>query len=212
VDGGEVVRGTARTRDFPVPCPACGVPTGKVHGYHGRTVADVPVDGRRGRGPCPGAASGLPGAGLPAADLPRADPRAAGAPSAPHHTPDQPIVAGGYGVMRPRPPASPRSWPCPSPTPLPCACCGAHLYRRSAFRGWLRPCVAATAAPAVIIPTGKRKGQSPSVASIYRALAEHEKAQAYPEAIAQARTDFAALQNADVPRPRPDAEITSARP
>ncbi|MEU4351081.1 recombinase family protein [Streptomyces sp. NPDC023838] len=29
--------------------------------------------------------------------------------------------------------------------------------------------------PALIIPTGKRKGQSPSAASIYRALAEHEK-------------------------------------
>ena len=25
----------------------CGVPTGRVHGYHGRTVGDVPVDGRR---------------------------------------------------------------------------------------------------------------------------------------------------------------------
>ncbi|WP_251056281.1 recombinase family protein [Streptomyces sp. ISL-94] len=32
--------------------------------------------------------------------------------------------------------------------------------------------------PDLIIPTGKRKGQSPSVASIYRALAEHHKAQA----------------------------------
>src|SRR4051794_35510413 len=31
----------------PDPCPMCGVPTGKVHGYHVRTVADVPVDGRR---------------------------------------------------------------------------------------------------------------------------------------------------------------------
>jgi hypothetical protein len=31
------------------------------------------------------------------------------------------------------------------------------------------------------------------VASIYRALAEHEKAQAYPEAVEQARADFAAL-------------------
>ncbi|MFE1932157.1 hypothetical protein ACPEIC_12875 [Stenotrophomonas sp. NPDC087984] len=32
--------------------------------------------------------------------------------------------------------------------------------------------------PALIIPTGKRKGQNPSVASVYRALAEHEKPQA----------------------------------
>src|SRR5664279_5661439 len=35
--------------------------------------------------------------------------------------------------------------------------------------------------PDLIIPTGKRKGQHPpSPASIYRALAEHDKAQAYP--------------------------------
>jgi hypothetical protein len=32
--------------------------------------------------------------------------------------------------------------------------------------------------PDLIIPTGKRKGHSPSVAGIYRALAEHEKAAA----------------------------------
>ncbi|MFC5204740.1 recombinase family protein [Streptomyces kaempferi] len=48
--------------------------------------------------------------------------------------------------------------------------------------------------PALIIPTGKRKGQNPSVASIYRALAEHEKTQAYPEAVETAHADFAALQ------------------
>lgn len=48
--------------------------------------------------------------------------------------------------------------------------------------------------PDLIIPTGKRKGRNPSLASIYRALAEHEKRQAYPEAIDQAHTDFAALQ------------------
>jgi transposase len=47
VDGGEVIRVVARTRDVPSPCPVCGVPTGKVHGYHSRTVADVPVDGRK---------------------------------------------------------------------------------------------------------------------------------------------------------------------
>lgn len=46
-DDGEVIRALARTRDVPFPCPMCGVPTGKVHGYHVRTVADVPVDGRR---------------------------------------------------------------------------------------------------------------------------------------------------------------------
>lgn len=47
VDDGQVIRVVARTRDAPVPCPVCGVPTDKVHGYHIRTVADVPVDGRR---------------------------------------------------------------------------------------------------------------------------------------------------------------------
>jgi hypothetical protein len=35
--------------------------------------------------------------------------------------------------------------------------------------------------PDLIIPTGKRKGQNPSVASVYRALAEHAKREAYPE-------------------------------
>nr|WP_107081879.1 ISL3 family transposase [Streptomyces sp. SBT349] len=46
-DDGEVIRVIARTRDVPVPCPVCGAPTGKVHGYHLRTVTDVPVDGRQ---------------------------------------------------------------------------------------------------------------------------------------------------------------------
>ncbi|MFI2458208.1 recombinase family protein [Streptomyces sp. NPDC019539] len=56
--------------------------------------------------------------------------------------------------------------------------------------------------PDLIIPTGKRKGQNPSVASIYRALAEHAKREAYPEATEQAHADFAALQAGEVPRPR----------
>ncbi|MFH9355419.1 transposase family protein, partial [Kitasatospora sp. NPDC017646] len=42
-----VIRVTARTREDPVPCPLCGTPTGRVHGFHHRMVADVPVDGRR---------------------------------------------------------------------------------------------------------------------------------------------------------------------
>lgn len=46
--------------------------------------------------------------------------------------------------------------------------------------------------PDLIIPAGKRKGKNPSPASIYRALAEHAKRQAHPEAIEQAHTDFAA--------------------
>ncbi len=46
-DEGRVIRVSARTRGDPVPCPLCGQPTGRVHGFHGRVVADVPVDGRR---------------------------------------------------------------------------------------------------------------------------------------------------------------------
>ncbi len=46
-DEGSLIRVTARTRDDPVLCPECGTPTGRVHGFHGRRVADVPVDGRR---------------------------------------------------------------------------------------------------------------------------------------------------------------------
>jgi len=63
--------------------------------------------------------------------------------------------------------------------------------------------------PDLIIPTGRRKGQNPSLASIYRALAEHAKAQTYPEAIERAYADFATLQAGgdqsanDLPRPRP---------
>jgi DNA invertase Pin-like site-specific DNA recombinase len=45
----------------------------------------------------------------------------------------------------------------------------------------------------LIIPTGKRKGRNPSAASIYRALAEHTKQQAYPEAVEAAHADFALL-------------------
>lgn len=49
--------------------------------------------------------------------------------------------------------------------------------------------------------TGKRKGQSPGVASIYRALAGHEKAQAYPEAVVAAEADFAALRHRSAATP-----------
>ncbi|WP_409472539.1 recombinase family protein [Streptomyces sp. HC307] len=56
--------------------------------------------------------------------------------------------------------------------------------------------------PDLIIPTGKRKGQNPSVASTYRALAEHAKRDAYPEAVEAAHTDFAALQSGDLPSRR----------
>lgn len=37
----------ARTPEGPAACPGCGAETTRMHGYHLRTVADVPVDGRR---------------------------------------------------------------------------------------------------------------------------------------------------------------------
>ncbi len=46
VDGGDAMVVTALTRDVAMSCPACRTPTAKVHGYHRRTVRDVPVNGR----------------------------------------------------------------------------------------------------------------------------------------------------------------------
>jgi len=46
-DAGDTIVVRARTRDEPVACPCCGEETSRVHGYHGRTAADVAVDGRR---------------------------------------------------------------------------------------------------------------------------------------------------------------------
>ena len=46
-DAGEVICVRARTRGAAVACPDCGTLTVRVHGYYERTVADVPVDGRR---------------------------------------------------------------------------------------------------------------------------------------------------------------------
>jgi DNA invertase Pin-like site-specific DNA recombinase len=62
--------------------------------------------------------------------------------------------------------------------------------------------------PDLIIPAGKRKGQNPGLASIYRALAEHEKALAYPEAVEQAHVEHATRQAGGhpaegIPRSRP---------
>jgi len=48
VDDGEAIRVVARTPDGAVPCPVCETPTGRVHGFHSRTVSDVAVDGRQG--------------------------------------------------------------------------------------------------------------------------------------------------------------------
>ena len=65
-DAGEVICVRARTRDGAVACPGCGAETARVHGYHERTAADVPVDGRRVAGEGAGPPDALPGAGLPA--------------------------------------------------------------------------------------------------------------------------------------------------
>jgi len=46
-DTGDVIVVRARTRERATGCPDCGTETARVHGYHERTVADVPVDGRR---------------------------------------------------------------------------------------------------------------------------------------------------------------------
>ncbi|WP_406494338.1 hypothetical protein OG936_11405 [Streptomyces sp. NBC_00846] len=51
-------------------------------------------------------------------------------------------------------------------------------------------------------PTGKRKGRNPGLAGSYRGLAEHEKRQAYPEAVAQAHADFDALQAEEIQQPQ----------
>jgi len=44
---GELIRVQARTSGGPLTCPACGAETARVHGYHDRTVTDVPVDSRQ---------------------------------------------------------------------------------------------------------------------------------------------------------------------
>ena len=46
-DAGDAIVVRARTRGEAVACPGCGAETSRVHGYHERTAADVPVDGRR---------------------------------------------------------------------------------------------------------------------------------------------------------------------
>jgi predicted TIM-barrel enzyme len=48
--------------------------------------------------------------------------------------------------------------------------------------------------PDLVILTGKRKGRSASLASIYRARRTRETADAFPEAVDQGHADFAAPQ------------------
>ncbi len=46
-DQGERILIRARTPTGVVPCPGCQALTERVHSYHERVVADVPVDARR---------------------------------------------------------------------------------------------------------------------------------------------------------------------
>ncbi len=46
VDEGREVVVWARTPDDPAACPGCGAGSARVHGYHWRKLADVPIDGR----------------------------------------------------------------------------------------------------------------------------------------------------------------------
>jgi zinc-finger of transposase IS204/IS1001/IS1096/IS1165 len=46
-DAGDGILVRASTPLVAVACPDCGVTTARVHGFHERTVGDVPVDGRR---------------------------------------------------------------------------------------------------------------------------------------------------------------------
>ncbi len=121
-DEGGVIRVSARTREDPVPCPACGQPTERVHGFHGRVVADVPVDGRRvvvsvrvRRLVCPvlgcprGATSGL-GRGMGAAAGPRAGAgRRVRLGSEPRRTGRAVRRAAGNPLRRDRFPGQPRA-------------------------------------------------------------------------------------------------------
>lgn len=47
VDEGERITLRARTPRDTAVCPVCGASPERVHGYHGRRVADAPVDERR---------------------------------------------------------------------------------------------------------------------------------------------------------------------
>ena len=46
-DEGEWILVRARTPLATAVCPACGASSERVHGYHWRTAADIPIDGRR---------------------------------------------------------------------------------------------------------------------------------------------------------------------
>jgi transposase IS204/IS1001/IS1096/IS1165 family protein len=43
IDQGRVVRALALTQVLPVTCPMCGQPTERVHAYHRRQIAALPM-------------------------------------------------------------------------------------------------------------------------------------------------------------------------
>lgn len=101
VDEGERIGVRARTPQDMALCPVCGVSSGRVHGYHWRTVDDAPVDGEAGGAPCGGAAApGVPHAWLPTY-LPRPGARSARPIPAAHHSSDQASQGRGQGVSGP---------------------------------------------------------------------------------------------------------------
>jgi transposase IS204/IS1001/IS1096/IS1165 family protein len=46
-DEEDLIRVRARTPDGPAACPGCGTTSRRVHAFHERTLADVPVDARQ---------------------------------------------------------------------------------------------------------------------------------------------------------------------
>jgi hypothetical protein len=72
VDQGLVLRVRARTPGTVVACPQCGEPTERVHGYHQRRSADLPVGGWGCDHRLPGPASAVPNPVLSAAHIPGA--------------------------------------------------------------------------------------------------------------------------------------------
>ncbi|WP_443079488.1 hypothetical protein [Streptomyces sp. NBC_01717] len=64
--------------------------------------------------------------------------------------------------------------------------------------------------PDLLIPTGRRNGQSPSLSSIYRALAEHEKAQAYSGVPGGRRDGARRLRRPSAARPQPQMRPSPA--
>ena len=97
-DAGEVICVRARTRDGAVTCPGCGAETARVHEYHERTAADVPVDGRRVLVRVRVRRMRCPALDCTGADLPRAGPGRPGPLPAAHLPADGPGQQGGTRI------------------------------------------------------------------------------------------------------------------